>query len=196
MNADICGQGIKIGLQQSVWRTKKTTHWTKQRLKVPSLLRQRHWIWINMIIFLLIAETDNMEIGSQEIQVFLFHYQQDRHVPRPNSVWLFNSLLEISRINSEKSLSSLLSSSMERVSMPWIYGSSPLSMKQRLKTEWRSALCCWATGLTRHCSIVTAKALWTWRPLLSWRRDLHVSAALHLHKPQLQRTAPLTVSWS
>lgn len=77
---------------------------------------------------------------------------------------------------------------------PWICGSSPLYMKRRLKTEWRSALCCWATGLTRPCSTATAKALWTWHPLPSWRRDLHVSVALNLHKVQLQSTARLNES--
>lgn len=84
--------------------------------------------------------------------------------------------------------------SMEPVWMPWICGSSLLSMKQHLKTEWRSALYCWATGLTRPCSTATARALWTWRPLLSWRRDSHVSVVLHLNKLQLQSIAQLNVS--
>lgn len=84
--------------------------------------------------------------------------------------------------------------STEPVWTPWICGSSPLYMKRRLKTEWRCALCCWATGLTRPCSTATAKALWTWHPLPSWRRDLHVSVALNLHKVQLQSTARLNES--
>lgn len=84
--------------------------------------------------------------------------------------------------------------STEPVWTPWICGSSPLYMKRRLKTEWRCALCCWATGLTRPCSTATAKAPWTWHPLPSWRRDLHVSVALNLHKVQLQSTARLNES--
>lgn len=65
--------------------------------------------------------------------------------------------------------------SMELVWTPWTCGSSHLCTKQRLKTEWRFALCCWATGPTPPCSTATAKALWTWHPLPSWKKDFHVS---------------------
>lgn len=88
----------------------------------------------------------------------------EKHAYQLDSIWI------------SKSSSCFSSPSTELVWTPWICGSSPRCTKRRLKTEWRSAPCCWATGPTRPCSTATARALWTWHPLLSWRRDSHVRA--------------------